>query len=70
MWDAPDSEERSEEGLRESYNAMFVLKKEQIKEQAINGLIKIFGWMIIPLPVFILTSDASKRIDIIWLSSR
>lgn len=57
MWDTPENEEsgevRSEEDLRKSYNAMIALEKEQTKEQAINGLIKSFGWIIIPLPVFI-----------------
>lgn len=46
-------EKRSEEELRESYDAMIAREKEQAKQRAINSLIKSFGWIIIPLPVFL-----------------
>lgn len=55
MWDAPENEgeTKSEEELRISYEAMIELDKENSTHRSINMLIKSFGWIIIPLPVFI-----------------
>lgn len=44
---------KSEEELRTAYDAMIQLEEEQSKKRAINSLIKSFGWIIIPLPIFI-----------------
>lgn len=61
-WGSPerqiDKEESVEENLtdeelRENYNAMVSSEKERSRERAKNSLIKSFGWIIIPLPVFI-----------------
>lgn len=57
QWDQPEGEKntpvKSEEELRKAYDAMIKLDEEQSKKQAINMLIKSFGWIIIPLPIFV-----------------
>jgi Ca2+/Na+ antiporter len=42
----------TEEELRERYDAMVQQEKERQVERAKNNLIKSFGWIAIPLPVF------------------
>lgn len=54
----PDSENRqepklTEPELRKKYDAMVAEYKFNQVERAKNSLIKSFGWIIIPLPVFI-----------------
>lgn len=44
---------KTETELRADYNAMVEHEKEKEKQRAINSLIKSFGWIIIPLPIFI-----------------
>ena len=48
-----DSPVPSDEELRRAYEAMVALEEEQAKQRAINGLIKSFGWIIIPFPFFL-----------------
>jgi len=43
----------SEEELRERYDALVKAEREKEVNRAKNSLIKSFGWIIIPLPVFI-----------------
>jgi len=43
----------SEEKLQEQYEAMVAREKERQVARAKNSLIKSFGWIVIPLPVFI-----------------
>ncbi|MGO4886961.1 hypothetical protein ACJ2A9_04310 [Anaerobacillus sp. MEB173] len=43
----------SEEELRENYEAMIRTEVERTKQRAVNNLIKSFGWIVIPLPIFI-----------------
>ncbi|WP_449241521.1 hypothetical protein [Desulfoscipio gibsoniae] len=43
----------SEEELKQQYEAMVLAEKEKQANRAKNNLIKSFGWIIIPLPVFI-----------------
>lgn len=43
----------SEEELQVRYNAMVATEKERQVERAKNTLIKSFGWIIIPLPIFL-----------------
>ncbi|WP_066633766.1 hypothetical protein [Desulfolucanica intricata] len=43
----------SEEELKKQYDAMVLMEKERQADRAKNNLIKSFGWIIIPLPVFI-----------------
>ncbi len=45
--------ELSEEELREKYDAMVQQEKSRQVERAKNSLIKSFGWIVIPLPVFL-----------------
>jgi len=48
-----EEENLSEEELRQQYEAMVEAEKERQANRAKNNLIKSFGWIIIPLPVFI-----------------
>ena len=48
-----EREELSDEELRSEYNEMVEQRKEQEKQRAINGFIQSLGWIIIPLPVFL-----------------
>lgn len=43
----------TEEQLRSSYEAMIAAEKEREIARAKNSLIKSFGWIVIPLPVFL-----------------
>lgn len=43
----------TEEELRANYEAMIVTDKMRAKERAKNTLVKSFGWIVIPLPIFI-----------------
>ncbi len=45
--------ELSEKELRERYDAMVQQERERQVERAKNSLIKSFGWIVIPLPVFL-----------------
>jgi len=45
--------ELSEEELRQQYEAMVIMESERQANRAKNTLLKSFGWIIIPLPVFI-----------------
>jgi hypothetical protein len=47
-----EKEKPSEEELREQYDAMVLAEKERQVSRAKNSLIKSFGWIVIPLPVF------------------
>ena len=59
QWGAPAqegekaAEVKSEQELKASYDAMIERDKEQSKQRSMNTLIKSFGWIVIPLPVFI-----------------
>lgn len=43
----------SDEELLTRYNAMVTAEKDRQVQRAANSLIKSFGWIIIPLPVFV-----------------
>lgn len=43
----------SDEELRARYDAMVADQKARSRENGVNSLIKSFGWIIIPLPVFL-----------------
>ncbi|WP_078382816.1 hypothetical protein [Sutcliffiella halmapala] len=51
--EAISTPEINEEELREEYNLVVAQDKERNKERAWNTLIKGFGWIVIPLPIFI-----------------
>ena len=67
MHDETDSPVPSEEELRVRYEAMVALEEEQAKQRAINALIKSFGWIIIPLPIFIYFQRRLKTKDLCTL---
>ena len=49
----PPAVEKSEEQLKADYQTMVNDEKNRSRERALNSLIKSFGWIVIPLPVFI-----------------
>lgn len=58
---AVEKEMPSEEELRASYDAMVAAEKERAVNRAKNSLIKSFGWIVIPLPVFIFFQRKLKQ---------
>jgi hypothetical protein len=49
----PNQEQNiNEEELKAEYEKMIESDKERKKQRALNGLIKSFGWIVIPLPIF------------------
>jgi|LSQX01.1.fsa_nt_gb Ca2+/Na+ antiporter len=50
--DGVENEEVSEEELRERYDAIALSHKQNQVDRAKNSLVKSFGWIVIPLPVF------------------
>lgn len=44
---------KTETELRADYDTMVEHEKEKEKQRAINSLMKSFGWIIIPLPIFV-----------------
>jgi len=49
----PNVEVKSEEELQKDYQGLVSQEKVRAREQALNNLIKSFGWIVIPLPVFL-----------------
>ncbi|WP_379969521.1 hypothetical protein [Ectobacillus sp. sgz5001026] len=47
-----DKANLTEAKLKQSYNEVVALEKQRIKENALNGILKNLGLIIIPLPVF------------------
>ncbi|AHF07358.1 hypothetical protein [Desulfitobacterium metallireducens] len=43
----------NEDILRENYNQMIADDKKRAQDRAMNSLIKSFGWIVIPLPIFL-----------------
>ncbi|OIJ14354.1 hypothetical protein BKP37_08380 [Anaerobacillus alkalilacustris] len=54
-------EEYNEEEMRAMYNNYREAEIERSKNRAKNSLIKSFGWIIIPLPIFILFSRRLRK---------
>lgn len=46
-------EMKSDEELKADFDALVQDEKNRSKERALNSLIKSFGWIVIPLPVFL-----------------
>ncbi len=61
MVDGEETEALTEEEIREQYDAMVAQEKQRQINRAQNSLIKSFGWIIIPLPVFILYSRKLRQ---------
>lgn len=51
----------SEDNLRENYNQMIADGKKRAQDRAMNSLIKSFGWIVIPLPVFLYYQKKLKQ---------
>ena len=51
----------TEEEIREQYDAMVAQENQRQINRAQNSLIKSFGWIIIPLPVFIFYSRKLRQ---------
>lgn len=43
----------SDEAIKENYEEMIADDKKRAQDRAMNSLIKSFGWIVIPLPVFL-----------------
>jgi len=52
----------TEAEIREQYDAMVAQEEQRQMNRAYNSLIKSFGWIIIPLPVFLFYSRKLKRL--------
>ncbi len=57
-----EAEVMTEEEIREQYDAMVLQENQRQMNRAHNSLIKSFGWIIIPLPVFLFYSRKLKRL--------
>lgn len=61
--EVPQEADLSEEELKERYNAMVATEKERQSARAKNALVKSFGWIAIPLPIFIYFQRRLARND-------
>ena len=43
----------TEEELRKNYNELVAQEKQRARDRAVNSLIKSFGWIVIPFPIFV-----------------
>lgn len=51
----------SDAELKNRYDQMIHEEKSRAKERAVNSLIKSFGWIIVPLPVFLYFQNKVKK---------
>ena len=51
----------SDAELRSQYDQIVTDERAITKQRAINSLIKSFGWIVIPLPIFLFTQSRMKR---------
>ena len=51
----------SDAELKNRYDQMIYEEKSRAKERAVNSLIKSFGWIIVPLPVFLYFQNKVKK---------
>ena len=56
-----EAEVMTEEEIREQYDAMIAQERQRQVDRAKNSLIKSFGWIIIPFPVFLFYSRKLRR---------
>lgn len=49
----PQTEIKSEEELRQAYEDLANEEEKRTRDRALNSLIKSFGWIVIPFPVFL-----------------
>lgn len=57
----PNNTPTTEEELKKSYEEMVENEKQRIKDNALNGIIKSFGWIVIPLPIFFYFQKQIRR---------
>ena len=55
------SQTSSDAELKSQYDQMIIDQKASDKERAVNSLIKSFGWIIVPLPIFLFFQRRMKR---------
>jgi len=51
----------SDAELKSRYDQMIIDEKVNTKQRAVNSLIKSFGWIIVPLPVFLYFQNRLKK---------
>lgn len=51
----------SDTELKSRYDQMVIDEKSNTKQRAVNSLIKSFGWIIVPLPIFLYFQNRLKR---------
>lgn len=51
----------TDDQLKKSYDELVVAEKQRIKDNALNGIIKSVGWIVIPLPIFFYFQRQIKR---------
>ena len=51
----------SDEELKSRYDQMIADEKTITRERAVNSLIKSFGWIVVPLPVFLYFQNRMKK---------
>lgn len=51
----------SDAELKSRYDQMIIDEKSNTKQRAVNSLIKSFGWIIVPLPIFLYFQNRLKK---------
>ena len=51
----------SDAELKSSYDQMIIDQRSDTKQRAVNSLIKSFGWIIVPLPIFLFFQSRMKK---------
>ena len=51
----------SDSELKSQYDQVIIDQKSSAKERAVNSLIKSFGWIIVPLPIFLYFQSRLKK---------
>ena len=51
----------SDAELKSQYDQVIIDQKSSAKERAVNSLIKSFGWIIVPLPIFLYFQSRMKK---------
>lgn len=51
----------SEAELKNRYDQMIIEEKSLTQQRAVNSLIKSFGWVVIPLPIFLYFQNRVKK---------
>jgi hypothetical protein len=51
----------SDAELKSRYDQMIIDERSNTKQRAVNSLIKSFGWIIVPLPIFLYFQSRMKK---------